>query len=50
VGIIWEPSKKAVLFQQLGSTEEKSTSTLMFKGCALGSYLQACYYGGLGLI
>jgi len=37
VGIIWEPSKKAMLFKQLGSTEEKSTSTLMFKDCALGS-------------
>jgi hypothetical protein len=37
VGIIWEPSKKAMLFQKLGSTEEKSTFTVMFKGCALGN-------------
>jgi len=37
VGIIWEPSKKAMLFQKLGSTEEKNTFTLMFKGCALGN-------------
>jgi len=35
VGIIWEPSKKAMLFQKLGSTEEKSTFALMFKGCAM---------------
>jgi hypothetical protein len=37
VGIIWEPSKKAVLFQKLGSTEEKGTFTLVYKGCVLGS-------------
>ena len=35
VSIIWEPSKKAVLFQKLGSTEENSTFTLMFKDCAM---------------
>jgi hypothetical protein len=27
VGIIWEPSKKAMLIQKLGSTEEKNTRT-----------------------
>jgi len=35
VGLIWELSKKAMLLEKLGSTEEKSTFTLMFKDCAM---------------
>jgi hypothetical protein len=35
VDIIWELSKKTVLFQKLGNSDEKSAFTLMFKGCKL---------------
>jgi hypothetical protein len=41
VGISWEPSKKAMVFQKLGSTEKNSTFTLLFKGCAM-AYIVSC--------